>query len=320
MHACIRWRRAQWNIASEASPYRLPLTAETPYFAEKSCKGADMRLKRIPWDDLKLLLAAERAPSLAGLAEELGIDPTTASRRMKQLERLVGLSLFVRSHGALRLSDEGHQLVRHAQTMEEAERAFRISVRQLREAPEGVLRISAPPTLARFVLGPGVPLLRQSAPNLSIDLQIGTEMARLEKLEADIAVRVGALNDAADALLATKLGSASYALFVPEHSPEQTGWIAYSKNLSHVPHSAWVEEKLAGSEPVMRANDPMTMAIAVASGAGRAVLPVSLGKAVPGIVQQGDTILEREIWALRYPETGETSAVRTAHDWLVSLF
>lgn len=279
-----------------------------------------MSLKHIPWDDLKLLIAAERSSSLAGLAEDIGIDPTTASRRMKQLERLIGLSLFVRSHGALRLSDEGHQLVRHAQTMEEAERAFRISVRQLREAPQGVIRISAPPTLARFVIGPGLPLLRHGAPNLSIDLQIGTIMARLEKLEADIAVRVGTLTDAADALLATKLGTSSYALFVPEQSAEQTGWIAYSKSLSHVPHAAWVEEKLGGSEPVMRANDPMTMAIAVSAGAGRAILPVTLGRAVPGLVQQGDVILEREIWALRYPETGETSAVRTAYDWLVSLF
>jgi DNA-binding transcriptional LysR family regulator len=279
-----------------------------------------MSLKRIVWDDLKLLLAAERSLSLAGLASELRIDPTTASRRMTQLERLVGLSLFVRSHGALRLSDEGHQLVRHALEMESAERAFRISVRKLREAPEGVIRISAPPTLARFVLGPGVPSLRQSAPNLSIDLQIGTDMARLEKLEADIAVRIGLLDDAADTLLATKLGTSTYAVFVPEHDPNPTGWIAYSKNLSHMPHAARVEEKLAGSEPVMRANDPMTMAIAVSSGAGMAVLPVTLGRAVPGIIQQGDTVLERDIWALRYPETGDTSAVRTTYDWLVSLF
>lgn len=281
---------------------------------------ADMRLKQIPWDDLKLLLAAEKSSSLAGLAEELGVDPTTASRRMKQLELLIGLSLFVRSHGALRLSDEGRQLVRHAQTMEDAERAFRISVRRLREAPEGVIRISAPPTLARFVLGPGIPLLRQSAPNLSIDLQIGTDMVRLEKLETDIAVRVGELSDAADSLLATKLGASTYALFAPEQDPEQAGWIAYSKSLSHVPHAAWVEKRLAGSEPVMRANDPMTMAIAVSSGAGRAVLPISLGRAVPGIIQLGDPILERDIWALRYPETGQTSAVRTAYDWLVTLF
>lgn len=279
-----------------------------------------MRSGQLPWDDLKLLLAAERSASLAGLAAELGVDPTTASRRLKQLERTIGLSLVVRSHGAIRLSDEGRQLVRHAQTMEEAERAFLVSLRQLTDAPEGVIRISAPPTLARFVLAPGIPLLRRNAPNLSIDFHIGTDMARLEKLEADIAVRIGALDDAADTLLATKLGTSSYALFAPEHGPEPSGWIAYSTSLSHVAHAAWVEEKLAGFEPVMRANDPMTMAFAVSAGAGMAVLPVSLGQAVPGIIQQGDAILERDIWALRYPETGETSAVRTTYDWLVSLF
>jgi DNA-binding transcriptional LysR family regulator len=64
---------------------------------------------RLPWDDLKLLIAAYRAGSLNALADQLAMDPTTASRRMKALEKSVGLSLFVRTHGALRLTAEARQ-------------------------------------------------------------------------------------------------------------------------------------------------------------------------------------------------------------------
>jgi DNA-binding transcriptional LysR family regulator len=279
-----------------------------------------MRVNQMKWDDLKLLLAAERISCLGDLASVLGIDPTTASRRMWQLERTIGLSLFSRSHGTLRLTYEGQQLVLHARSMENAERDLRVSAQRLKDTPEGVVRISAPPTLARFVLGPGVSSLRQRAPKLSIDIDISTTVARLERLEADIAVQIGTLDDAADALLARKLGGASYAVFEPEEGPRPLNWIAYSQKLSHLPHAAWVEEAMDGAEPIMRANDPMTIALAVAAGAGKAVLPVTLGETVSGIAQHGDPVLEREIWALRHPETGETSAVQTAHDWLLSLF
>jgi DNA-binding transcriptional LysR family regulator len=64
----------------------------------------------------------------------------------------------------------------------------------------------------------------------------------------------------------------------------------------------------------------MAMALAVAAGAGRAVLPVALAKSVPGIVQAGAPLVEREIWTLRHPETGKISAVRTAYEWLIGLF
>ncbi|MCR9255773.1 MAG: LysR family transcriptional regulator [Alphaproteobacteria bacterium] len=279
-----------------------------------------MRLDPLPWDELKLLLAAGRTSSLKSLAHEMGIDPTTASRRMKTLEETVGLSLFIRSHGALRLTDEGNRLLRHAQSMERAEQDFRISVQKLKNLPKGVVRISAPPTIARFVLGPAINRLRRTAPDISIDLETETGNVRLERWEADIAVRLGAPRDVTDTLLVSRIGTAAYAVFEPANGPRPAGWIAYPRRFSHVPEAAWVEDRLAGTEPVMRANDPMAMAMAVAAGAGRAVLPVALGPAVPGIVQPAPPVLEREVWALRHAETGKTSAVRTAYEWLVETF
>lgn len=276
--------------------------------------------ERRRWDDLKLLLAADRAGSLNALADQLAMDPTTASRRMKALEVSVGLSLFVRTHGALRLTAEGRQLLDHARAMEEAERAFRISVQALKDSPVGVVRISAPPTVARFVIAPGISVLRGTAPNLAIEMDTEPANVRLEKLEADIAVRLGAPQDVTGALLVRRVGEAPYAVFEPERAQPTLGWITYPKRFSHVPEAAYVEEALAGAEPVLRSNDPMAMALSVAAGAGRAVLPVALAKTVPGIVQVGAPVLKREVWLLRHPEKGKTSAVRTAYEWLVDLF
>ncbi|WP_109563797.1 LysR family transcriptional regulator [Jannaschia seohaensis] len=279
-----------------------------------------MTLERLSWDDIRLLLAASRAGSLTALARELAVDPTTVSRRTKALEQAVRLSLFQRGHGALGLTEEGQRLLSHAQEMEDAERAFRMSARKLRDAPDGLVRISAPPTLARFVLAPGVAALHRQAPGISVEIETEPANVRLDKWEADIAVRLGPPRDVPDTLLVRRVGTADYAVFEPADAPPPSGWAAYPKRFSHVPEADFVENALAGAEPVMRSNDPMSMALAVAAGAARAVLPVLLGEIVPGLRQAGGSVLEREIWVLRNAETGETSAVRTAHDWLVGLF
>jgi len=65
-----------------------------------------------------------------------------------------------------------------------------------------------------------------------------------------------------------------------------------------------VESRLNGAASVLRSNDPVAMAQAVATGAGSAVLPELMSGIVPGIKQQGSPILYREIWLLRHAEVG----------------
>ena len=275
---------------------------------------------RVQWDEFRLLLAADRVGSLSGAARDLGMDATTASRRMKALEHALGLSLFVRTHGALRLTGEGRRLLEHARTMEREERALRTTVATLKDTPQGTVRVSAPPTLARCVICPAVGTLRATAPNLCLDVETEPANVRLEAWEADIAVRLGSPVDIASTLIVRKLGEAEYAVFEPETVCEDLGWIAYPERFCHVPEAAHVEEALAGRAPDLRSNDPIAMAIAVARGVGRAVLPVALAGFVPGIVQAGPPVLAREIWGIRHRETGETSGVRAVNDWLTCLF
>ena len=131
----------------------------------------------------------------------MGIDATTASRRLKTLERTVDISLFVRTRGGLVLTEQALQLVRYAQQMEQSEHGFRVAAQKLKSVPEGRVRISAPPTLARAVLVPGAAALQAQIPGLSIDLETEPANIRLERLEADIAVRLGAPGDANDDLV-----------------------------------------------------------------------------------------------------------------------
>lgn len=276
-----------------------------------------MNIEQIDWEDLRLLLAASRAGSLSGLASDMGIDATTASRRLKTLERAVDVSLFVRTRGRLALTEQALHLVRYAQQMEQSEHGFRLAAQNMQSMPEGRVRISAPPTLARTVLAPGIAALQEQIPGLSIDLETESANIRLERLEADIAVRLGAPEDAHDDLVARKIGRAAYAVFSPIEEPGTERWIAYPQRFAHVPEAKWVESRLNGAAPVLRSNDPVAMALAVAAGAGSAVLPELMSGIVPGMKQQRPPILYREIWLLRHAEVGSTSIVRTACEWVI---
>ena len=51
------------------------------------------------WNEPRLVLAVQRAGSLAGAAKSLGIDHSTAFRRLNTLEDRMGVRLFERLPG-----------------------------------------------------------------------------------------------------------------------------------------------------------------------------------------------------------------------------
>ncbi len=273
----------------------------------------------IDWDDLRFLLAASRACSVNDLAREEKVDATTVGRRLKSLEAALNVSLFVRARGRLEVTEQARHLLAYAERMEEAELGFRMDAHRLRLAPEGTVRISAPPTLARYVLAPSLPSLAQRHPGLSIELDVEPANVRVERWEADIAVRLGPRLEANDTVLARKIGRMAYGLFGPADQPMPQRWIAYPHRFSQAPEAQWVERELSGTAPALRVNDPVAIAQAVASGLGRAVLPELMATALPTIVQQGPAVLHREVWLLRHPELGMTQLVQAVCDWLVEL-
>lgn len=274
---------------------------------------------RLSWDNLRILLAAEQSGSLVNMAQRLGVDPTTASRRMKAIEQDLGLSLFVRSHGGLSLTQEAQQLLPHAKSMQAASRALELSARRLHEAPSGLVRISAPPTIARTVIAPSIGVIRAQAPRVCIELDTEPLNVRLQDFSTDIAIRLGEPKGLPDTLIVRKLGELEYAVFEPAKPYSLSHWIAYSERFDHVPEAAFVQAELAGEPPVMRSNDPMAMLLAVKSGAGRTVLPLALANLFGDAIKVGAPVLTRSVWALRHPENASTSAVQCVSDWLAGL-
>ena len=122
------------------------------------------------WSDLRHVLAAARAGTLAAAARRLGVNQTTVSRRIAAAEAALGVRLFDRVDGMLRPTREGEAAVARAAQIEREVEALARGIGGADAAPAGVVRLTTVPILANRLLVPAVPKLHAAYPLLQIEL------------------------------------------------------------------------------------------------------------------------------------------------------
>lgn len=129
--------------------------------------------------------AVARLHSFNRAADELSLSNSTVSHRIRELETILGSSLFSRTTRVVKLTTEGtrlHQQIKGAlSTLEEV---FGNHV-QKRE----VVRITALPSFARFRLIPALARLSSNSPAPTVEIHPSTDLVDVDKGEADIAIR-----------------------------------------------------------------------------------------------------------------------------------
>src|SRR5450432_1436358 len=75
-------------------------------------------LRRVEWDDVRMLLALLRANNLHDAGARLGLDPSTVSRRLAALEHRLDQRLFARTRDGLRPTAAAERMRPYAETME----------------------------------------------------------------------------------------------------------------------------------------------------------------------------------------------------------
>jgi DNA-binding transcriptional LysR family regulator len=175
--------------------------------------------------------------SKAGLS--LGLTQSALSQRVKNLELDLGVTLFVRETGAIRLTDSGEKLLRYCLIRTSIEEDVLFEIQSAYETKEkttyaGVIRIAAYSSILRSILIPALaPFLREN-PNVQCEF-IKAEMGKLEKMlktgEADFIILDHALSK--NGVVEDKLGHEEYivveSLNYPgsnniylDHNPEDT--------------------------------------------------------------------------------------------------
>ena len=154
---------------------------------------------KVQTNQLDALRWIARLGSFRAAAARLNVSQPTVSMRVRELERLLGATLFDRSGQRAVLTEAGRDLVRYAERilMLAEEMELRSAGAMAIEAP---LRMGAADTFALTCLSPLLAQIEQLFPTLRVDLQIDFSFnlnRRLQKGELDIAFLTGPV-DATD--------------------------------------------------------------------------------------------------------------------------
>jgi LysR family transcriptional activator of dmlA len=145
------------------------------------------------WDlvDLRVFCQVARRSSFVAAATELGISPAYVSKRVADLERTLGVTLFHRTTRRVRISDAGEATFVWARKVLDAVDGLNDSVARPDTRLSGQLRISSSLRLGRNHLSPILAELNRAHPDLEIWLELMDRRVDLLAEGFDIDVRMG---------------------------------------------------------------------------------------------------------------------------------
>jgi DNA-binding transcriptional LysR family regulator len=270
-----------------------------------------MHRDEIHWDDLRYLRAALHARSLAGAARQLRVEHTTIGRRLTALERALGVALVVRGTSGLAPTAIGADV---APLVDDLERTV-AAIRALVDARRRHVRLATPSGFAPLFTT-HIGKLRARDATVSLELVSGAKPVDLAAGDADLALRVGPINDAS--LVRKKLGEVGWGLYASPDYLARAGSvdpdalsghdvIGFEDSLARSPAAQWLDARAATARIVLRSREMVDMRDAALAGIGVAVLPCVLGDGATLVRITREPIARRPI-ALVYRRDAKLSA------------
>ena len=142
--------------------------------------------------------------SFSAAARDIGIGQPNVSRYVAALEDHLQTRLLNRSTRKLVLTPEGERYYAEVRRILDAVAESETSLRE-NVKPSGLLRVACPTALSHKYVMPLVPSFLQRYPAMELDLQIGDRFVNLLDEGAELAIRIGHLENSA--LRARRIGS-----------------------------------------------------------------------------------------------------------------
>lgn len=143
-------------------------------------------------DDLRYLLAVARTGSRTVAADDLGVDASTVTRRIRALEQLLGVRLVEQGARGWALTDLGRQVADTVGPIETAvDRALDVIAGTGEESLRGNVRVSAPDAFGAYFVAPALARVRARHPMLTVELLTVTRELNLHQSGFDVAIAVG---------------------------------------------------------------------------------------------------------------------------------
>ncbi|CAN7257114.1 LysR family transcriptional regulator [Trinickia sp. LjRoot230] len=281
------------------------------------------------WNDLRLVLAVQRASSLSAAAEALGVDHSTAFRRLKALETRLGVRLFERlAGGVYQPTEAGARMASGAERMEDEALAMDRDLNGRDRRLCGRLRITSSETIAYSRLTRHLAALREAHPGIVVELAVDNRVLNLSRREADIALRP--VRPKEGDLWGRRLANVAWAFYAAPSYLQSNGGplsslaelgahalIGWEYAASGIQAAEWLAQAAAADAFVYRTNSLVNQFVAARAGVGLALLPCYLGDGEPDVVRamaNPVSELEGELWIVAHADLKGTARVRAFFD------
>ena len=151
----------------------------------------------------QLFIRVVDAGSLKAAADQIGADPSAVSRRISALEARLGVKLLERSTKRSTPTEAGRSYYDGMRRIIDDQTALEAHVTGQVDKPTGRLSVTAPVDFGAKFIAPVLAQLQDEAPDLTIDLRLGSAYSDLIGQGLDVAVRIGRLEDSS--LIARRL-------------------------------------------------------------------------------------------------------------------
>lgn len=153
---------------------------------------------------MRIFVRVVDAGSFSAAGRQLGVAPSSVSRRISDLEYELGARLFHRTTRKLSLTEAGRLFhERAAQILVEVEEA-KLAISQIGGAPSGILRLTVPASVGRLHIAPALAAFQERFPAVQIVLSMTDRLVDLVDEGFDLAIRVGRQRDSS--LIARRIG------------------------------------------------------------------------------------------------------------------
>ncbi|WP_084539645.1 LysR family transcriptional regulator [Azorhizobium doebereinerae] len=147
------------------------------------------------WDDVEVFLRVVDRGSFNGAAEQLGLPPTSVSRKVKALEDRLGVQLLHRTTRRVWPSEAGQAYYQKCVDAIAALDQADASVRALTQEPEGHLKVLLNYSTAILIVEPELAAFRRRYPKVNLHITLDNHPLDLIEHGYDVAVRIGPVRD-----------------------------------------------------------------------------------------------------------------------------
>jgi DNA-binding transcriptional LysR family regulator len=267
------------------------------------------------WDDFKIFLSVANTGSYSASARDLGVNHSTISRRIQNLETQHGVKLFERTHSGYQLTEAGDSIFDIVMRASEATiQASRVLSGQ-DDRLEGEIKLTMPHEIFDLFLAEPLAQFSEQHPKIHLNLVVKPGLKNIANRESDLAVRI--TPEPPDYLIGRRITFMQHGLYVSQalklkiENGEPSVPIVLWPHIKQIPD--WASENFNNPRIALYVDDLTSMFEAVKMGMGVARMPCFMpdslqNKAVVRLpIEQ--TLSDWGIWLLNHVDLRNSARI-----------